>query len=83
MAIRRIQSCEMCGRERNLDEHQSTQSVGWRDLSFGNKSVTLCFRCVGVIVDHALIRKTARLGNHPGEVNERPLLLQFWEANNE
>ena len=80
MGIRRTQSCEMCGRERALDVDEDTNSKGWRELSSGGKAVTLCVGCVGVVVDHALTRLSARLGGHPGDWNDRPLLLQFWEA---
>ena len=86
MAITMIQSCEMCGKKRDLPTGMGSDrnsprpdSGGWRELSHGSIKATLCDVCVTITVDHARLRAQQRANGHAGELNDRPLVLQFSE----
>ena len=86
MAITVIQTCEMCGKKRDLPmaSRQSRtpqpDSGGWRLLNNGSREATLCNGCVLIVVEHALSRASARADKRPGTLNDRPLTLQFSEC---
>lgn len=85
MSITVVQTCEMCGKKRDLPmaSRQSRtpqpDSGGWRLLNSGSREATLCQNCVLAVVEHALTRASARRDGHPGEINQRALVLQFSE----
>lgn len=89
MGIQMIQTCEMCGRKRDLPTtsgHPKTpqpDSGGWRSLSSGNQGATLCNHCVLIVVHHAIERAQARRSGTPGSRNDKPLTIHFNEANKE
>lgn len=80
MSLIIIQTCEMCGKRRELAKGESEDLRGWRKLTSGNQEVTCCDRCLHVIVVHAQNRAAARKDNRPGTLNDRPLTLEFFEA---
>lgn len=86
MSIKMTQTCEMCGRERDLPTTSARPSKphpdsgGWRLLNVGAKEATLCSRCVSLVVEHALTRAEARRRDHAGTLNDRPLTLMFVEC---
>lgn len=80
MSLTIIQTCEMCGKTRELAKGESEDLSGWRKLGSGNKEVTCCDRCLNSIVVHAQTRAAARKDNRPGKLNDQPLVLEFFEA---
>lgn len=85
MSIKVTQTCELCGKERDLpmatrqSRTPAPDSGGWRLLSHGSREITACDSCVLLIVVHGQERASARKGGHAGNINERPLTLHFHE----
>lgn len=85
MSIKMTQTCEMCGKTRDLPTTSARPSKphpdsgGWRLLNSGAREATLCDRCVHLVVTHALSRAEARRDNRAGTLNDRPLMLTFYE----
>lgn len=42
MSVRTVQTCEQCGRSRELRKGDSPDAGGWRTLSTGSLEATLC-----------------------------------------
>lgn len=62
MSLRRIQTCEQCGAERELREDESADSDGWRTLGAGGLMATFCNACVRVLVTAAREAAEQRAG---------------------
>lgn len=76
MAVKIVQTCEMCGRARKLSQNEfERETGGWRVLYALAKEVTLCSFCIKAVVDHAVARAHSRAANI-----EFPRRLEFWEA---
>lgn len=89
MGIQMIQTCEMCGRKRDLPSnsgHPRTpqpDSGGWRLLSYGRREATLCDKCIEILVTYALERAEARKAGILGLPDDQTLTVMFNEANKE
>lgn len=77
MSIQRIQTCEMCGLSRELEDSERPDNSGWRTLGVGYDEITLCNYDVDLIVDHARARDRARKEGTPGMKDDAPLMLMF------
>lgn len=73
MSVIRMQNCEMCGRERKLADRDSENVGGWRELSYGNRVITMCNICIRALVEHGLERAAARATNLDSPVSARYL----------
>lgn len=70
MSIKRVQDCEMCGRERTLLALDRESLGGWTELKSGNKEITLCDICKQAIVEHAQERAAYRANHSSGVEHE-------------
>lgn len=52
MAIKVVQMCDLCGRDRTLGERVETEkrAGGWRELEAGSRRATLCNVCIGNMI---------------------------------
>jgi hypothetical protein len=75
MGIKMTQTCEMCGRQREIKNELDQDNLGWRRLDDATGEATLCKECVKLIVSHARLRAFARRDR-----NDMPEGLTFWEA---
>mgnify|MGYP003341853347 CR=1 FL=1 len=53
MSLVRLQTCERCGKSRELAERDSADLGGWRTLTSGASEATLCNDCVRAVVTEA------------------------------
>lgn len=76
MSVKIIQTCEMCGRARKLNQNEfEKETGGWRTLTSLATEITLCPFCIKNIVNHAVSRAHSRASNI-----EFPPDIKFWEA---
>lgn len=60
MGIKRTQTCDNCGKERELKPTESPENGGWRELSARGDEVTFCPSCLITIVSNARQQATNR-----------------------